>query len=117
MEHVPAVGQFLRQCLACLRPEGKLIVSVPSHDGFMGSELNSILDLPPHHITQWSDRCMAAVASVFELKFGLPRPRRNRLRITGSTTCTRSLSTLSGSVEPTGVLFAPRVPPGPSTGW
>jgi SAM-dependent methyltransferase len=68
VEHVPAVGQFLRQCVGCLRPEGRLIISVPSHDGFIGSELNSILDLPPHHITQWSDRCMAAIASVFDLK-------------------------------------------------
>jgi SAM-dependent methyltransferase len=68
MEHVPAVGQFLRQCLGCLRPGGRLIMSVPAHDGFIGSELNSILDLPPHHITQWSDRCMAAIASVFDLK-------------------------------------------------
>jgi len=68
MEHVPAVGDFIQECLQCLRPEGKLIVSVPSHDGFMGTEVNSILDLPPHHITQWSDRCMAAVASEFDLK-------------------------------------------------
>ena len=67
MEHVPAVGHFLRQCLDCLRPEGRLIISVPSHDGFIGGELNSILDLPPHHITQWSDRCMAAMASEFDL--------------------------------------------------
>jgi SAM-dependent methyltransferase len=68
MEHVPAVGRFIQECLQCLQPEGRLIVSVPSHDGFMGAELNSILDLPPHHITQWSDRCMAAVASQFDLK-------------------------------------------------
>jgi 2-polyprenyl-3-methyl-5-hydroxy-6-metoxy-1,4-benzoquinol methylase len=69
MEHVPAVGQFIRDCRSALRPGGRLIVSVPAHDGFMGSELNNILDLPPHHITQWSDRTMAAVAS--ELDFTL----------------------------------------------
>lgn len=67
MEHVPAVGQFLRECLSLLRPGGRLIVSVPSHDGFMGVELNNILDLPPHHITQWSDRCLSGVASTFGL--------------------------------------------------
>jgi SAM-dependent methyltransferase len=66
MEHVPAVGQFIRECRRCLGPGGRLIVSVPAHDGFMGSELNNILDLPPHHITQWSDRTMAAVASEFD---------------------------------------------------
>ena len=34
----------------------------------MGVEPNSILDLAPHHITQWSDRCMAAVALEFDLR-------------------------------------------------
>ena len=67
MEHVPAVGQFIRECRRSARPGGRLIVSVPARDGFMGSELNNILDLPPHHITQWTDRTMAAVASEFDL--------------------------------------------------
>jgi len=67
MEHVPGVGSFIRDCLRCIRPGGRLIMSVPSHDGFMGVELNNILDLPPHHLTQWSDRCMSEVASRFEL--------------------------------------------------
>jgi len=33
----------------------------------MGSELNNILDLPPHHLSQWSDRCLTGVASLFDL--------------------------------------------------
>ncbi len=68
MEHVPAVGQFLRECRSSLRPGGRLVVSVPSHDGFMGVELNNILDLPPHHITQWSDRCLTDLAPMFDLQ-------------------------------------------------
>jgi SAM-dependent methyltransferase len=68
MEHVPAVSQFVRECVSCLQPGGRLIVSVPAHDGFMGVELNNILDLPPHHITQWSDRCLANLASLFDLR-------------------------------------------------
>jgi len=66
MEHVPAVGNFVRECRRCLRPGGRLIASVPSHDGFMGVELNSVLDLPPHHLTQWSDRCLSSVATLFD---------------------------------------------------
>jgi SAM-dependent methyltransferase len=68
VEHVPAVGQFLRDCRRSLRPGGRLVISVPSHDGFMGAELNNILDLPPHHITQWSDRCLGELASLFDLR-------------------------------------------------
>jgi SAM-dependent methyltransferase len=67
LEHVRGVGSFIRDCLRCLKPGGRLIISVPSHDGFMGVELNSILDLPPHHLTQWSDRCMSEIASQFDL--------------------------------------------------
>ena len=67
MEHVPAVGRFIEECRRSLRPGGRLIVSVPSHDGFMGSELNNVLDLPPHHLSQWSDRCLTGVASLFDL--------------------------------------------------
>jgi SAM-dependent methyltransferase len=68
MEHVPSVGRFVRECVQCLRPGGRLVVSVPAHDGFMGVELNNILDLPPHHITQWSDRCLAELPSMFDLR-------------------------------------------------
>jgi SAM-dependent methyltransferase len=68
VEHVPAVGQFLRECRRSLRPGGRLVISVPSHDGFMGAELNNILDLPPHHITQWSDRCLGELAYLFDLR-------------------------------------------------
>jgi SAM-dependent methyltransferase len=67
MEHVAAVGDFIRECRSCLRPGGRLIVSVPAHDGFIGSELNSILDLPPHHLTQWSDKCLSEIAGLFDL--------------------------------------------------
>jgi SAM-dependent methyltransferase len=67
MEHVSAVGDFIRECRSCLRPGGRLIVSVPAHDGFIGRELNSILDLPPHHLTQWSDRCLSEIAGLFDL--------------------------------------------------
>lgn len=87
LEHVPAVGSFIRECRRCLRAGGRLIVSVPSHDGFMGVELNSILDLPPHHLTQWSDRCMSELSSLFDISLvGLdhdeiaPYHRANYLR-------------------------------------
>ena len=87
LEHVPAVGSFIRECRRCLRPGGRLIVSVPSHDGFMGVEVNSILDLPPHHLTQWSDRCMSELAALFDFSLvGLehdeiaPYHRANYLR-------------------------------------
>lgn len=47
LEHVPDPGVFVRSALACLRPGGLLIVSVPSADSFMGLGINNALNLPP----------------------------------------------------------------------
>ena len=116
MEHVPAVGQFIRECRRCLRPGGRLIVSVPSHDGFMGSELNNILDLPPHHITQWSDRTLAAVASQFDLTLVALDHDDMPHRI-GPTTCTRRRSTTWGSAGPMRARSVLRAGSSPSTRW
>ncbi|TWA80493.1 methyltransferase family protein [Azospirillum brasilense] len=59
MEHVAEVGEFLEGCVALLRPGGTLILSVPSADSFMRFAFNDVLNLPPHHVTWWTDRCLA----------------------------------------------------------
>lgn len=58
LEHVARADNFLRGCLTLLKPGGLLIVSVPSTDSFACGIPNFILDLPPHHVTRWSDRCL-----------------------------------------------------------
>lgn len=58
LEHVAQANNFLRGCLSLLKPAGLLIVSVPSTDTFASGIPNFILDLPPHHVTRWSDRCL-----------------------------------------------------------
>ena len=68
LEHVPDPLSFLESSLCCLREGGKLIQSVPREDGFVGSQSNNILNMPPHHATRWSDRALHSVASVFELE-------------------------------------------------
>ncbi len=54
LEHVPAPLPFLEAAVACLRPGGLLVVSVPYVDGFMGAVSDNVLNLPPHHLTWWS---------------------------------------------------------------
>lgn len=61
LEHVAQADNFLRGCLTSLKPGGLLIVSVPSTDSFACGIPNFILDLPPHHVTRWSDRCLRAL--------------------------------------------------------
>ena len=65
LEHVPDPQQFISQAVRCIRPNGRLIVSVPDQDGPVGSAVNQILNYPPHHLTWWSEsslRCLFAAA-------------------------------------------------------
>jgi len=61
LEHVEEPREFLRACLGCLRAGGRLIVSTPDMDGFMGSVTNEILNYPPHHMTWWSTDSLRAL--------------------------------------------------------
>jgi cyclopropane fatty-acyl-phospholipid synthase-like methyltransferase len=58
LEHVEDPGQFFADCLANVRPGGKLILSVPNSDSFMSVRENNYLNYPPHHVTWWSQRSL-----------------------------------------------------------
>lgn len=68
LEHVSDPTGFILGCLRCLNPGGCLILAVPAHDGFAGKALNHILDMPPHHVTHWSERTLRWVATQFDLE-------------------------------------------------
>jgi SAM-dependent methyltransferase len=53
LEHVPDPRAMLMHSAQCLRPGGRLVVSVPSMAGFMGFAMNQELNYPPHHLTWW----------------------------------------------------------------
>lgn len=67
LEHIADPRAFLRQALACLRPGGLLVLSVPAADSYVSCVPNDILNLPPHHQTQWSDKALRAVADCLAL--------------------------------------------------
>ena len=54
LEHVTQQRQFLAAGASCVKPGGRLIVSVPNEMSFMGAESNNLLNLPPHHVTRWT---------------------------------------------------------------
>lgn len=58
LEHSPTPRDFLTACVDCLRPGGRLIVSVPSQDSFLGLADNVALHLPPHHLGHYTDACL-----------------------------------------------------------
>ena len=68
LEHVGAPATFISGCVDCLKPGGILILSVPSRDGFLGRAINSILDMPPHHVTHWSVNTLKKLGPQFGLK-------------------------------------------------
>jgi 2-polyprenyl-3-methyl-5-hydroxy-6-metoxy-1,4-benzoquinol methylase len=67
LEHVPNPHQFIEDCLSVLRPEGRLVICVPNNDSFLGAEFN-ILDMPPHHMTQWNARALRSLECLFPIK-------------------------------------------------
>jgi SAM-dependent methyltransferase len=68
LEHIPQPGAFLRHARRCLRPGGKLMVSVPAADGYIGRAPNNCLNVPPHHVTWWSDVALRNLAGLLDLE-------------------------------------------------
>jgi 2-polyprenyl-3-methyl-5-hydroxy-6-metoxy-1,4-benzoquinol methylase len=55
LEHVVDLRSFLDGCLRCLKPGGHLIFSVPNARSFLGRQPDNILNMPPHHVTWWTE--------------------------------------------------------------
>lgn len=69
LEHISSPHSFLEASVECLNPGGKLIIAVPSQDGFLGLETNNLLHLPPHHVTHWSEKTLKKLSDLFDLTF------------------------------------------------
>jgi SAM-dependent methyltransferase len=67
LEHVAMPKSFIKSCIQCLKPGGLLIYSIPSADSFV-TFFNDILNLPPHHVTWYSDESLEYIGKLFELK-------------------------------------------------
>lgn len=68
LEHVTAPGEFFHACAAALRPGGKVIIAVPAQDSFLAIAANSPLNMPPHHLTRWSDEALSNLARAEHLE-------------------------------------------------
>lgn len=68
LEHVSDPDSFLRAKVEALKVGGKLIVAVPSEDSFLKYVTNGILNMPPHHVTRWSDKTLDFVADRYGLQ-------------------------------------------------
>lgn len=68
LEHVTNPRRFLEACVQALKPGGRLIVAVPSEDSFMRVAENIWLNMPPHHLTRWSDKALGFAFNSLKLE-------------------------------------------------
>lgn len=50
-----------------LKKNGLLIFSVPNMDSFIGDTINNTLNLPPHHLSHWSEETIRYMNKIFPL--------------------------------------------------
>ena len=67
LEHVSDPKSFIEAKLEALNKGGKLIIAVPSEDSFLKYVTNGILNMPPHHVTRWSDKTFKYIANTYNL--------------------------------------------------
>ena len=68
LEHVSDPMSFIECSLACCKIGGYLIFSVPAKDSFIHYSKNSILNMPPHHLTHWPDRAFKYLEEKYEIE-------------------------------------------------
>lgn len=68
LEHMAEPDKFIEHCLQCLEPGGLLILSVPSEDSYVSLLENAFLNMPPHHLSRWTDKSLANLQHLFSLE-------------------------------------------------
>lgn len=68
LEHVADIKSFIESSIKCLKPNGILIYSIPSADSFVSLAPNGILNMPPHHISWWSDKALSNITHMFGIQ-------------------------------------------------
>jgi 2-polyprenyl-3-methyl-5-hydroxy-6-metoxy-1,4-benzoquinol methylase len=72
LEHLPDPLKFLTSCVDLLKSNGLLLLSVPNANSFLKHQYN-LLDMPPHHMSQWSVRSFHALEKLLPLKLETTR--------------------------------------------
>jgi SAM-dependent methyltransferase len=69
LEHITDVGNFLKDCIAALKPGGKLIIGVPNNDAVVWTyDLFQALNRPPHHMGLWTPESLIRITNYFPIR-------------------------------------------------
>lgn len=67
LEHIPNPKKFIELSIQSIKSGGKLIFCVPNANSFLKYQYN-LLDMPPHHMTKWSEETFRALEGLFHIK-------------------------------------------------
>ncbi len=67
LEHIADVRTFINAQIDSLKVGGRLVISVPNNDSFLGRDFN-ILNTPPHHMGKWNEDSLKAIIRYFPIK-------------------------------------------------
>ena len=67
LEHISNPKDFIELSLQLLKHNGKLILCVPNSESFIKYQYN-LLDMPPHHMTQWSISSFKSIEKIFKIQ-------------------------------------------------
>ena len=67
LEHIAEIGQFMRAITRCVRPGGRIFLSVPNRRRFARDDAEP-LDCPPHHVSRWDPTQWRVLADRFGLE-------------------------------------------------
>lgn len=68
LEHVPDVYEFLKSMVDALKPGGRLIIAVPSEEAYISKSNNLALNLPPHHMSRYTDKALRNLVNYLPLE-------------------------------------------------
>ena len=68
LEHVARPQAFIQSCLKAIGQCGLLVISVPSEDSYVAMQENAPLNMPPHHVSHWTDQCLINLQKLFKVK-------------------------------------------------
>ena len=68
VEHTSNPRSFIESCVRALKPGGTLVLTVPSEDSFLEHIQDFTLNMPPHHVTKWTDKCLINLEKEFNIK-------------------------------------------------
>jgi 2-polyprenyl-3-methyl-5-hydroxy-6-metoxy-1,4-benzoquinol methylase len=67
LEHVSDLKPIITQSLNLLKPNGRLIISVPNNDSFIGFDNRNCLNMPPHHTGLWNQAAFEKLDRFFKM--------------------------------------------------